>query len=359
MAGECCAGLADLGRRRLDELRDVAVPLASAGAWLKVVRDVPDEDVLERPLLVSLDPGHRVPADQVASLERGEGRAEGVRVSRDALEAPRQKIRPAIEASRMTSRSSTGKASRRAATRPRIVVGRLSASSPPSLKDCGELLDEERVPLAGPRHLGRLRVGAEEMERELRRRRRRPAAREEGRCRRACRRPTRAAGRAAPAGRASGAGRAGRAGARPGARSGRGAQGRPSGCPRRRTPSPRLALPLRRRPGRTGRGCRDRGWSPSSRSRAGSRCARRRPRPPPCRRAAPRGVRSFSVATVDVVAVEDAGELLHLHREGAVRAALAIRQAAAADDATAAGRDALRELGREPRLADARTRRAP
>ena len=67
----------------------------------------------------------------------------------------------------------------------------------------------------------------------------------------------------------------------------------------------------------------------------------------------------LSVATVDVVAVEDAGELLHLRRERAVCAALAIRQAAAADDATAAGRDALRELGREPRLADARTRRAP
>ena len=78
MAGECCPGLADLGRGRLDELRDVAVPLASAGAWLKVVRDVPDEYVLERPLLVSLDPGHRVPADQVASLERGKGRAEAV-----------------------------------------------------------------------------------------------------------------------------------------------------------------------------------------------------------------------------------------------------------------------------------------
>src|SRR5207302_11467272 len=34
----------------------------------------------------------------------------------------------------------------------------------------------------------------------------------------------------------------------------------------------------------------------------------------------------------DVVAVEDSGELLHLHRKCAVRAALAIRQAAATDD---------------------------
>ena len=55
---------------------------------------------------------------------------------------------------------------------------------------------------------------------------------------------------------------------------------------------------------------------------------------------------------LDVVAVEDAGELLNLRREGAARAALPIGQAAAADDPAAAGRDALRELRREPRLAD-------
>jgi hypothetical protein len=42
---------------------------------------------------------------------------------------------------------------------------------------------------------------------------------------------------------------------------------------------------------------------------------------------------------VDVVAVEDAGELFHLLREGAVRASLAIREAAAADDAPAARPD--------------------
>ena len=167
MAGECCPGLADLGRGRLDELRDVAVPLTSAGAWLKVVRDVPDEYVLERPLLVSLDPGHCVPADQVASLERGKGRAEGVRVSRDALDGTPQKSRPAIEASRMTSRSSHRQGVEaggdKAADRRREALRLLAAL----LKDCGELLDEERVPFAGPRHLGRLRVGAEEMEREL------------------------------------------------------------------------------------------------------------------------------------------------------------------------------------------------
>ena len=55
---------------------------------------------------------------------------------------------------------------------------------------------------------------------------------------------------------------------------------------------------------------------------------------------------------VDVVAVEDARQLLHLRRERAVRAALTIRQAAASHDAPPARRDALHELGCEPRLAD-------
>ena len=47
--------------------------------------------------------------------------------------------------------------------------------------------------------------------------------------------------------------------------------------------------------------------SPSSRGRAGSRDARRRPRPPPCRASAPRACASFSRRHSDVVAVEDAG----------------------------------------------------
>ena len=95
VAGERRAGLADLGRRLLDELRDVAVPLAAPGARLEVVRDVADEDVLERPLLVSLDPGDRVAADQVAPLERGERRAETVGIARDPLEraAPEEPCR--------------------------------------------------------------------------------------------------------------------------------------------------------------------------------------------------------------------------------------------------------------------------
>src|SRR5262249_34235662 len=69
VARERRSGLADLGRRLLDELRDVAVVLASPGAWLKVVRDVADEDVLERPLHVSLDPRRGLTVDQVPTLE--------------------------------------------------------------------------------------------------------------------------------------------------------------------------------------------------------------------------------------------------------------------------------------------------
>ena len=55
---------------------------------------------------------------------------------------------------------------------------------------------------------------------------------------------------------------------------------------------------------------------------------------------------------IDVVAVEDSGELLHLHRECAVGTALAIRQAAPADYAPPASCDAFSELRREPRLPD-------
>ena len=68
--GEGRRGLADLGRRLLDELGDVAVALATSGARLEVVRDVADEDVLERPLLVALDQGDGVAAHEVAALER-------------------------------------------------------------------------------------------------------------------------------------------------------------------------------------------------------------------------------------------------------------------------------------------------
>ena len=50
----------------------------------------------------------------------------------------------------------------------------------------------------------------------------------------------------------------------------------------------------------------------------------------------------------EVVAVVDACQLLHLHREGAVGAALAIREAAAAHHPAAPGRDPVRELGRQP-----------
>ena len=65
-------------------------------------------------------------------------------------------------------------------------------------------------------------------------------------------------------------------------------------------------------------------------------------------------MRNFPTATSTPSLSIDAGEVLDLHRKRAVRAALAIRQAAAAHDATLPRRNALRELRREPRLADAR-----
>src|SRR5262249_57330125 len=70
----------------LNELCDVAVPLAAPRARLELVRDVADENVLERPLLVALDPGHGISADQVASLESGQDAAQGRGIARDALE---------------------------------------------------------------------------------------------------------------------------------------------------------------------------------------------------------------------------------------------------------------------------------
>jgi len=42
--------------------------------------------VLERPLVVSLDPGDRVPVDEVAPLEPGEGVGKAVGVARNPLQ---------------------------------------------------------------------------------------------------------------------------------------------------------------------------------------------------------------------------------------------------------------------------------
>src|SRR3954447_3578540 len=167
-AGERRAGLADLGRRLFDELRDVAVALASACTRLEVVGDVANEDVLERPLHVSFDPGNRIAPDEVAALQRGERCRETARIARDALERspPEDPTRdrgveddlPFVRRKRVeTCRDE-------AADRAGQGLGRRSAFAH---HGC-ELLDEERVPLRGLCHLSGLRVGPEEVEGELR-----------------------------------------------------------------------------------------------------------------------------------------------------------------------------------------------
>src|SRR3954447_25010855 len=70
MARERGGRLADLRGRLLQELRDLRMPLTTAGPREQVVGDVPDQHVLEDELLVALDRGDHLPADQVASLER-------------------------------------------------------------------------------------------------------------------------------------------------------------------------------------------------------------------------------------------------------------------------------------------------
>ena len=85
----------------------------------------------------------------------GDAERTGSRAMRSS--APRQKLRPLIEASRMTSRSSGGRVSRRAATRPRTSSAALRLLGAALVQNGGELLDEEWVALRRLRHLGRLR----------------------------------------------------------------------------------------------------------------------------------------------------------------------------------------------------------
>ena len=123
-------GLADLGRRLLDELGDVAVAVPAARAGLEVVRDVADQNVRERPLRVSLDPRNGVAADQVAPLERGErirARQSGSRAIRSR--APSQKTAPDDRGVEEAPRARRPAARRGARRRGR---GSSSAGSPSS-----------------------------------------------------------------------------------------------------------------------------------------------------------------------------------------------------------------------------------
>ena len=79
-------GLADLGRRLFDELGDMPVSLAPARARLKIVGNVANEDVFERPLHVSFDPRHRVTVDEITPLESRERLPETIGVASDPHE---------------------------------------------------------------------------------------------------------------------------------------------------------------------------------------------------------------------------------------------------------------------------------
>src|SRR5215218_11238307 len=59
-------------RRFLEEARDDVVPLPPCGAGEPLVRDVPDEPVLEAELVLALQARDRLAANQVAPLERAE-----------------------------------------------------------------------------------------------------------------------------------------------------------------------------------------------------------------------------------------------------------------------------------------------
>jgi hypothetical protein len=69
VAGERGACLADLGRRSLEEERELLVTFLPVLSRQEVVCDVPDQDVREGELVLSLDRGHGLAPDQIASFE--------------------------------------------------------------------------------------------------------------------------------------------------------------------------------------------------------------------------------------------------------------------------------------------------
>ena len=66
------SGLTDLRRRRLEEARHLRMPLAPAGSRQEVVRDIPDQHVCKRELLIAFDRRHRLSVDQVSTFQRAE-----------------------------------------------------------------------------------------------------------------------------------------------------------------------------------------------------------------------------------------------------------------------------------------------
>ncbi len=61
--------LADAACRLREKPRDGRMPFATGSAWESLVGDVADQAVLERELLIALDAGDRLAADEVALFE--------------------------------------------------------------------------------------------------------------------------------------------------------------------------------------------------------------------------------------------------------------------------------------------------
>src|SRR4029450_9482608 len=66
--------------------RRLAMARLPRRARKQLVRDVPDEHVAERVLLVALEGGHLVPGNQLPALELGQGRPEPARIGSHPLQ---------------------------------------------------------------------------------------------------------------------------------------------------------------------------------------------------------------------------------------------------------------------------------
>ena len=127
------------------------MPLAPARARHRRVRDLAHEPVLERVLLLALDPRDGLAADQAALLERAEQLARSRRCGSAAARAGRARRPCRPRRRRAGSRARPARARRGA---PRGCSGSSSAASSRVVRaalgdDGGELLDEQRVALRG------------------------------------------------------------------------------------------------------------------------------------------------------------------------------------------------------------------
>ena len=170
MVRERFVRLADVARRLLEERGDRGVALAALRARERLVRDVLDEPVLERELLVALDPGDRLAADEVALPRASRAACDRSRPLVDARERAPPEDAPDDGGVDSTVRS-VGRqrveagGDDRADARRQLVTRRSVVCS---ASDGGELLDEERVALGGLRdRLGARRASSDSVEQLL------------------------------------------------------------------------------------------------------------------------------------------------------------------------------------------------